>query len=102
VVVRSWRGSTAAADADRYVGYMNETGVAELAATPGNQGVQMWQRIEGDRAEFLVVSYWDSRDAIRAFAGDDIDVARYYPEDDAYLLEKDPRCRHYDVVASLD
>jgi len=101
VVVRSWRGSTAAADADRYVGYMNETGVAGLAATPGNQGVQMWRRVEGDRAEFVVVSYWDSRDSIRAFAGDDIEVARFYPEDEEYLVERDLHCTHYDLVASL-
>jgi hypothetical protein len=44
---------------------------------------------------------WDSRDSIRAFAGDDIDAAHYYPEDEQFLLELDPRCKHYDVVASL-
>jgi heme-degrading monooxygenase HmoA len=101
VVVREWRGWTRAADADAYQRYIEETGVAELRATPGNLGVQMWRRDEGERSEFVVVSMWDSRDSIRAFAGDDIDAAHYYPEDEQFLLELDPRCKHYDVVASL-
>jgi heme-degrading monooxygenase HmoA len=101
VVIREWRGWTNAADADEYERYVNDTGVDELRAVPGNLGVQMWRRTEGGRTEFVVVSTWDSRDSIRAFAGDDIDAAHYYPEDERYLLELDPRCRHYDVVASL-
>jgi heme-degrading monooxygenase HmoA len=100
VVVRFWKGSTKAGDAEAYGDYIAETGLAELAATPGNQGVQMWRRIEGDRAEFVVMSLWESRDAIRAFAGDDIEIAHYYPEDERYLLERDPNVTHYDVVAS--
>ena len=59
----------------------------------------MWRRIEGDRAEFVVMSFWESRDAIRAFAGDDIEIAHYYPEDERFLLELDPKVTHYDVVA---
>jgi heme-degrading monooxygenase HmoA len=100
VVVRIWKGRTRAEDADAYTAYMDETGVKELAATPGNEGVQMWRRLEGDEAEFVVMSLWDSRASIVAFAGEDIEVARYYPEDDRYLLVKDPHVLHYDVVAS--
>jgi heme-degrading monooxygenase HmoA len=101
VVVRSWKGWTRAEDADVYVDYMNETGVAGLSGTPGNLGVQMWRRIDGDRAEFVVVSYWESRDAIKAFAGDDIGVAVFYPEDERYLVERELVVTHYDVVASV-
>ncbi len=100
MVVRIWKGRTRASDADAYAAYIDETGVQELAATPGNQGVQMWRRIEGDEAEFVVMSLWESREAIVAFAGEDIEVAHYYPEDDRYLLVKEPHVLHYDVVAS--
>jgi hypothetical protein len=44
------------------------------------------------------LSFWDSRDSIRAFAGEDIDQAVFYPEDDRFLVERDLMVRHYDVV----
>ena len=98
MVVRTWRGATRAADADAYAEYIDETGIAALAGTPGNRGVQMWQRVESDRAEFVVVSWWESREAIVAFAGDDIERAVFYPEDDRYLVEWGETVVHYDVV----
>ena len=43
------------------------------------------------------MTYWDSRDAIAAFAGADIEVARYYPEDEAFLLEFEPTVQHFEL-----
>jgi heme-degrading monooxygenase HmoA len=97
MVARSWKGWTRAEDADRYVDYLNETGVPELSGTPGNRGVYLLHRIDGGRAEFVVLSLWDSRDAIRAFAGDDIEQAVFYPEDDRFLVEREWQVTHYDV-----
>ena len=97
MVARHWRGWTAAEDAEAYVAYLEETGVAALAATPGNRGVQVWLRPEGDRAEFVVLSLWESREAIHAFAGEDIKTARFYPEDERFLVERDLTCTHYEV-----
>ena len=98
MVARHWRGWIRREDADRYVAYVRETGVDGLTGTPGNQGVQIWLRPDGDRTEIVVVSFWDSRDSIRAFAGDDIDVARFYPDDDEYLVDRERRCTHYEVA----
>ena len=61
----------------------------------------MLRRDEGERTEFLTFSLWDSRDAIRAFAGDDIETAVYYPEDERYLVKRDDPVRHYDVVDTV-
>ncbi len=47
--------------------------------------------------EIVTLSFWDSVQAIKAFAGDDIDRAVYYPEDDRYLLKRDPNVLHYQV-----
>ena len=58
----------------------------------------MLRRDDGDRSEIITFSLWDSRDSIRAFAGDDIEQAVYYPEDDRFLVERDPSVRHYEVV----
>ncbi|HEX6680109.1 MAG TPA: hypothetical protein VF063_05645 [Gaiellaceae bacterium] len=101
MIARTWRGWTSAADADPYADYVNETGVAGLAGTEGNRGVYMLRRIDGDRAEFIVLSFWDSVDAIKAFAGDDVEKAVFYPEDDDFLVEREWTCVHYEVpVAS--
>jgi heme-degrading monooxygenase HmoA len=73
--------------------------MAEYRSTPGNQGAWMLRRDDGDRTEIITFSLWDSPDSIRAFAGDDIDQAVFYPEDDRFLIERDRRVRHYEVVA---
>lgn len=98
MIARTWRGRVRADQADAYHAYLLRSGVADYASTPGNRGVQILRRREGDIAHFLLVTLWDSLDAIRAFAGDDYEQARYYPEDDAYLLEREPRVTHYDVL----
>jgi heme-degrading monooxygenase HmoA len=73
--------------------------MAEYRSTPGNQGAWMLRRDEGDRSEIVTFSLWDSLDSIRAFAGDEIDQAVFYPEDDRFLIERDRTVRHYEVVA---
>lgn len=98
MIARVWRGTTTVEDAETYARYMGETGVEGLSGTPGNEGVFMLRRIEGDRAEFVVISLWSSEDAIRAFAGGDISVAVFFPEDDRYLIERELTATHYQVV----
>ena len=56
------------------------------------------RRIAGNRAEFLLVTLWDSEEAIRRFAGDDLERAVFYPEDDRFLVARDDRVRHHEVV----
>lgn len=98
MVLRSWRGSTRAEDADRYVEYLRQTGVREYKATPGNRGVFMLRRKKGDWIEFLLLSLWDSVESIHQFAGDDPDAAVFYPDDDAFLVQRDLHVDHYEVV----
>lgn len=101
MIARTWHGAVPAAKADAYLAYLQRTGLSEYRATPGNRGVCVLRRLEGDRAHFLLVTYWDSFDAIRAFAGDDVERARYYPEDADYLLEMEPTVTHYEVIESF-
>ena len=81
MIARTWRGTVHRADADEYAEYIGATGFAEYGQTPGNLGSWLLRRDDGDRTEFITLSLWDSVDAIRAFAGDDIDAAVLYPED---------------------
>lgn len=98
MIARIWHGVTPREKADEYVEYVSKTGIQELEATPGNKGVYFLRRLSGERAEFLVLSLWDSIEAIRAFAGEEIEKARYYPEDKDYLVELEPGVAHYEVM----
>lgn len=98
MIARMWRGRTPASKADSYVEYLRGTGLKEYAATAGNLGVLVLRRVAGREAEFLLISLWESEEAIRRFAGEDLERAVYYPEDDEYLLEREPNVRHYEVV----
>ena len=99
MIARMWRGVVRREDADEYTAYINDTGIAEYTQTPGNRGAWMLRRDEGDRTEFVTYSLWDSLDAIRVFAGDDIEAAVYYPEDERFLVEQEDRVKHYEIVA---
>ena len=98
MMARIWRGTVRREDADAYADYIGNTGMAEYRSTPGNQGAWMLRRDNGDRSEIITFSLWDSRASIRAFAGDDIEQAVFYPEDDRFLIERDLIVRHYEVV----
>lgn len=98
MIARSWRGATRAADADAYLEYLHATGLSEYRSTPGNRGVIALRRTVDGKAEFLLVSFWESMDAVRGFAGDDVERAVFYPEDDRFLVERDLHVTHYDVV----
>ncbi len=99
MIARVWFGRTKAEDYDAYLAYLEESGVRALRATSGNRGVTVLRRKEGDEAEFGVVSFWDSLEDVKAFAGEDVDVARYFPDDERFLLEFTPKLKHYEVAS---
>ena len=99
MIARQWHGAVLAERADAYLRYLEETGIPDSKATPGNRGVFVLTRREGKVAHFVFLSLWESLEAIRAFAGNDLEKARYYPEDRDFLLELEPTVTHYEVAA---
>jgi heme-degrading monooxygenase HmoA len=99
MIARLWRGRTKAEDAEAYRDYLFATGVRSCRNTPGNCGVHVLRRVHGGVAEFVFVSLWESREAIHAFAGDDLERAVYFPDDTRFLLEMEPNVTHYEVFA---
>ena len=99
MIARRWRGRVRAGDHDAYLRYVEETGVAALRGTPGNQGVLIFRHLDdaGGTSEIEVVSLWQDLDSISAFAGDDISVARFFPDDDRYLVDRELTVRHDSV-----
>lgn len=98
MIARAWHGRVPAAKADAYHDYLLATGIPGYRSTPGNLGIVVERWIEGAVAHFLLTTFWESWEAIRRFAGDDVQVARYYPQDDDYLLEREPTVRHAEVL----
>lgn len=98
MIARVWRGATRLADAQAYLAYLERTGLAEYRATPGNRGAWVLWRAVGDEAEFNTLSFWENEDAIRAFAGEDISRAVFYPDDDRFLVRRELTVDHYHLA----
>lgn len=94
MITRIWHGKTKAEHAEIYRSYVEETGVKEYKQTKGNLGVQIWQRQDGAITHIWTVTTWDNFKSIKDFAGDDIEKAKYYDEDEKYLLEFEPTVMH--------
>ncbi len=102
MIARTWRGWVRTEQAAAYVDYITRTGLSEYTKTPGNLGAQMWTADLGDgRTEVMTVSWWSSRADIEGFAGKDIEVAVFYPEDDGYLIDRETTVRHFEVARKL-
>ena len=99
MIARMWRGWVRKEDRDVYVDYVEQTGMSEYRRTPGNRGAHMLTRdLDDGRTEIVTLSFWDSREVIAGFAGDDISRAVFYPEDDQYLVDRETTVTHFEVV----
>jgi antibiotic biosynthesis monooxygenase (ABM) superfamily enzyme len=101
VIARVWRGATRAGDAEEYAAYLEETGMRSARSLDGSRGTLVLRRLDGDRAEFVTVLLFESLDQVRAFAGDDIERAVFFPEDERFLVERELDVKHYEVDAEL-
>ena len=99
MILRRWVGRIRTETTDAYRAYIAETGGTDYRQTPGNQGYRMLMRdVDDGITEVVTESLWTSLDDIKAFAGDDISLARYYPRDDDFLLDRPVNVTHYRVV----
>jgi heme-degrading monooxygenase HmoA len=96
-VARIWRGRTLASKADEYEAYLFASGITKIRETPGNLGVTVLRRADGNQTEFLVISIWESIEAVQRFAGKDYQKAVILDRDREYLLEVEPHVRHYEI-----
>src|ERR1044071_4770529 len=97
VVAREWKGRVSPARADEYYGYLLE-GVTKIRSIAGSLGAEVMRRDEAGAVEYTVISYWESRDAIKAYAGQDIEKPHHLARDREFLLELPTRVLHYEVT----
>lgn len=102
MIARVWHGVVPREKADGYGTYLSDSdlGVRDYQRLPGNRGVCLLRRTEGDRVHFLLISLWDSRRAIEGYTGPDVDKARYFAYDRECLIEPEPNVAHYEVLVA--
>ena len=96
-IARVWHGRTPLAKADDYRQYLFEAGVKKIAAIPGNRGAQLMMRKTAEEAEFMVISYWDSVEAIKGYAGAGYEHVHDLPRDGEFLIDKETLVRHFEL-----
>jgi len=101
MIARIWHGRTPADRADAYREYLFEAGVRKIAAIPGNRGVQMMVSRTAEQGEFMVVSYWDSIEAIKGYAGENYTRVHDLPRDKEFLIEMETLVRHFELDVNL-
>ena len=97
MIIRVWHGRTSLHKADDYADFLVRRAIPDYRSTQGNLGAFVLQRREEHAAHFLTVSLWPSLEAIKRFAGDDYELAKYYEEDAGFLLEFEARVKHYEL-----
>lgn len=98
MIARLWHGRTPASKAPAYRDFLIARAIPDYQAVEGNLGVHILERRDGEVTHFLTLTFWKDREAIGSFAGEDVEAARYYPEDQDFLLEFEPAVAHYEVV----
>lgn len=97
MIARIWHGAVPLAKSADYLKRMREVALPDYQSTPGNRGAFCLHRVEGDTAHFEMLTFWDDIAAIQRFAGSDYELAKYYDFDKSFLIELEPRVRHYAV-----
>ena len=101
MIARTWRGTATVANADAYARHFRDNVAPQLQTLAGNRGAFLLRREAAGRTEFVALTFWNSREAVRAFAGDDIGKAHIEPQARAVLAEFDEQADHYEVAFSF-
>jgi hypothetical protein len=97
MIARIWHGRVPLEKSEEYLEKMRSVALPDYERTPGNRGAYCLHRVDGVLAYFQMLTFWDDIDAIKRFAGEDYNQARYYDFDDDFLIEKEPFVLHYEV-----
>ncbi|MEB3861128.1 MAG: hypothetical protein GSR84_02775 [Desulfurococcales archaeon] len=95
--VRIWHGVTRRSVADECEKFLIERAVPDYESVPGLRKAVFTRRDEGEVFHFLLITIWDSIEAMECFTGRDPWKAKYYPEDGQYLLEKEEHAQIYKI-----
>jgi heme-degrading monooxygenase HmoA len=93
-----WHGRVPTSKAKAYREFLNSRAIPDYQSVDGNISVHILERTEGEVTHFITLTFWNDMESIKAFAGEEAETAKYYPEDKDFLLEFEPKVVHYEVV----
>ena len=97
MIARIWNGAVPLAKGDLYLDRMRKVALPDYKSISGNRSAYCLHRVEGDVAHFTMLTFWEDLEAIKRFAGEDYQAAKYYDFDRSFLIELEPHVRHYTV-----
>ena len=100
MIARIWHGKTSESNFDAYTDLLKRLAIPDYEKTTGFKGLSFLRNIENGEAHFTLITYWEDWQSIKSFAGEDFEKAKYYPEDDHFLLQFEEKVQHYEVFAS--
>ena len=100
MIVRMWHGRVHHDDAAAYREFLNDRAIPDYQSVAGNISVKILERRGDDATHFITMTTWEKLEDIKTFADEDLETAKYYPEDEGSLLEFEPTVVHYKVVGS--
>ena len=101
MIARIWHGKTSATNFEAYSELLKQLAIPDYEKTIGFKGLTFLRNITDTEAHFNLITYWENLEAIKNFAGQDFEKAKYYTEDKDYLLEFEEKVQHFEVFASL-
>jgi heme-degrading monooxygenase HmoA len=98
MIARMWRGSALPEKAKDYVNHLQMSVLPELRQIAGFQEVYLMRQDSANHVEFIVLTLWESMDAIHKFAGENVELAVVAPAAQTLLREYDANVKHFEVV----
>ena len=104
MIARIWHGWTITDHAGAYEALLRTEIFPGIAAkrVPGYRGIQLYRRPVGDEVEFITIMWFESREAVTQFAGEDYERAHVPPKAREVLVRFDERSQHYEIREKLD
>ena len=101
MVARIWHGKTSSKNFEAYTEFLKQIAIPDYQKTIGFKGLSFLRIIKDGEGHFNLITYWENLDVVKNFAGQDFEKAKYYPEDDDFLLEFEEKVQHHEVFYIL-
>ena len=99
MIARIWHGKTGTEDYEVYTDFLKRVAIPDYQKTVSFKELTLLRSIKDNEGHVTLITYWEILEVIKNFAGDDFEKAKYYPEDDNFLLEFEEKVQHYEVFA---
>lgn len=99
MTARIWEGKTKIEHLSEYEDFMKVSAIPDYTKTTGFVKLMFLKNTDKQFAYFKLITVWDNLEVIKNFAGDDYEIAKYYPEDKNYLIDFPEKVTHFEIFA---